>query len=431
MTKPWQDSIIRLKIALITLGTRGDVQPFIALGKALRARGHDVLVAAPDDFQSWIESHDLVYRSIGVDMHAFVQSPEGRKVMGGSVLAMVRMWSKTIVPLTRRSLDSIWKTACNADVIVYHPKTAGAADVGEATGAALFHTAPFPVFPTTAFPLFVIPGNYGSILNRLSYKILLLPRLLFLPTVNRWRKDLLGLRGISPFRALSETKNNPAGQLCAVSPTVVPGYPASKSEHIQTTGYWFLDEEQDWRPDPTLSAFLEDGDPPIYIGFGSMTTSDPGTLSKVIVDGVCLAGVRAILATGWGAVAEIDLPKTIYVIKGAPHSVLFKHVSAVVHHGGAGTTAAGLRAGLPTLICPLAVDQPFWGRRVFSLGCGPKPQPIKHLQSKRFADGLTELVQTESYRQRACEVASAIAKEDGVKQAVAAIESVSKNSAVM
>ncbi|MCP4386320.1 MAG: glycosyltransferase family 1 protein [Hyphomicrobiales bacterium] len=418
-----------MKIALVTLGTRGDVQPFIALGKGLMARGHDVLIGAPDEFKSWIEGHGLAYQSIGVDMRSFVQSPEGREVMGGSVFAVARMWSKSIKPLTRRSLDAIWKTARSADAIVYHPKTAGAADVGEATGAALFYAAPFPVFPTTAFPLFVFPGNYGSTLNPFSYKVLLLPRLFFLPTVNAWREDVLKLHRLSPLEALNEARSDPAVQLCAVSPTVVPGYPASEAECIQTTGYWFLDEGQDWVPDPALSAFLEDGDPPIYIGFGSMTTGDPSSLAHIVVEGVRRAGVRAILATGWGALAEINVPRTVHVIKGAPHIALFRHVSAVVHHGGAGTTAAGLRAGLPTLICPLAVDQPFWGRRVLSLGCGPKPQPIKRLQRRQFAEGLTELVRTESYRHCAQEVATAIAEENGVERAVEIIETVSQKRA--
>ena len=119
---------------------------------------------------------------------------------------------------------------------------------------------------------------------------------------------------------------------------------------------------------------------------------------------------------------EIEVPKTVHVIEGAPHHALFKHVSAVVHHDGAGTTAAGLRAGLPALICPLTFDQPFWGRRVFSLGCGPKPQPFKRLKAARFAEGLIELTQTGSYRVRAGEIASAIAGEDGVARAVEIIE---------
>ncbi len=411
-----------MKIALLTLGTRGDVQPFLALGKALKARGHKVVLGAPDNFQAWIEDHGLSYRSIGVDMQDFVRSREARKAMGGSAFAMARMWRQTIVPLTRSSLDAIWETARDVDAIVYHPKTSGAADVGAVTGAALFYAAPFPIFPTKAFPLFVFPGTYGPGLNRLTYKALLFSRLVLLPTVNRWRREMLGLGKASPFGTVTTKKGRKPEQLCAVSPTVIPGYPADDSENIRTTGYWFLDEGQDWHPDPALSDFLEDGDPPVYVGFGSMTTDDPIRFAQLVIEGVRLSGVRAILATGWGAMEELDAPETIHVIKGAPHDALFKHVSAVVHHGGAGTTAAGLRAGLPTLICPLAVDQPFWGRRVFSLGCGPKPQSLKRLRAERFAAGLIDLTRTESYRVRARDVASAIANEDGVARAVEIVE---------
>jgi sterol 3beta-glucosyltransferase len=413
-----------MKIALLTLGTRGDTQPFIALGKALQARGHDVVLGAPENFQKWVEGHGLVYHSIGVDMRSFVQSLEARRVMAGNVFAMARMWHDTIVPLTRASLDAIWETSRDADVIVYHPKTAGGADVAEATGSMLFHAAPFPIFPTRSFPLFVFPGTYGPWLNRLTYKVLLGPRLLLLSTVNRWRREVLGLARSSLSGAVYRAHGS--GQLCAVSPAVVPRYPADDSENIQTTGYWLLDEGRDWQPDSALSEFLEGGDPPVYIGFGSMTTSDPVRLATTIVDGVRKAGVRAILATGWGAMGEIAFPETVHLIGGAPHDALFKHVSAVVHHGGAGTTAAGLRAGLPSLICPLTVDQPFWGRRVHALRCGPKPQPLKRLRAERFAKGLVELTKTETYRVRATQVREALAGENGTARAVEIIESTGK-----
>lgn len=410
-----------MKIAILTLGTRGDVEPFIALGLALKKRGHDVVLGAPENFQFWIEEKELVYRSIGVDMQAFVRSLEARKVMAGNVFAMVRMWRESIVPLTRKSLDAIWETAREAEVIVYHPKTSGAIDVAEATGATLFHAAFFPLFPTRAFPLFVLRGNYGPWFNRLSYKVLLLSRLLFLPTLNKWRKDMMGLGKASAFGFMNAYKNS-LTQLCAVSPAVVPGYPADDSENILTTGYWFLDEGKDWLPDSALMAFLEKGDPPIYIGFGSMTTGDPARLAQIIVEGVRRSGIRAIIATGWGAMEKIEVPETIYIIKGAPHCVLFKYVTAVVHHGGAGTTAAGLRAGLPTLICPLTFDQPYWGRRVFSMGCGPKPQLLKRLSTERFMKALIDLTQNESYRVHAGILAQTIAGENGIARAVDVIE---------
>lgn len=409
-----------MKIALLALGTRGDVQPFLALGKALAAHGHDVVLGAPENFQTWVESHGLAYRSIGVDMQDFVRCPEARKVMAGNVVSLARMWRKTIVPLTHKSLDALWRVAHDADVIVYHPKAAGAADVSEATGAKLFHAAPFPIFPSKAFPLLVLRGDYGPWLNRLTYRALLFSRLFFLPTVNRWRREQLGLGPTSPFRTPGHATIG--GQLCAVSPTVLPDYPADASENIQTTGYWFLDEGRHWRPDAALSAFLERGAPPVYIGFGSMTITDPARLARRVVAGIERAGVRAILGTGWGAMETFDVPEKVLVIDGAPHDALFKHVVAVVHHGGAGTTAAALRAGVPTLVCPLTFDQPFWGRRVRALGCGPTPRPIKRLKAADFATALLDLTQTESYRARATEVARAIAREDGIARALALIE---------
>ncbi len=406
-----------MKIAILTHGTRGDVQPFMALGMALMGRGHDVLLACPDNFATWVEGHGLAFRSIGVDMQAFVQSPEARKVMRGNVFAMIRMWRQTIVPIIRQTLAATWEVAREADVIIFHPKAGGAIDVAEATGAAVFCAAPFPIFPTRAFPFLALPGNYGPWLNRLSYKPLNMNRVFLLPVINRWRKDVLGLGKSPVFMPASSL----TAQLCAASPAVVP-YPNNYDEGIHTTGYWFLNEGQDWQPDPTLATFLEAGSPPVYIGFGSMTTSDPARLVAKVVEGVRQAKVRAILATGWGALEKIDVPDTMHVIDGAPHDALFNHVSAVVHHGGAGTTAAGLRAGLPTLICPLTFDQPFWGRRIQSLGCGPKPQSLKRLRADRFAQGLAELTQTESYRDCAGTIAQVIAKEDGIGSVIKVIE---------
>jgi sterol 3beta-glucosyltransferase len=410
-----------MKIAILTSGTRGDVQPYVALGKALQARGHDVILACPDNFAAWVEGHGLEFRSIGVDMQTFLQSPVGRKVLSGNLLTFVKIWKRTIAPIVRRTLDATWESARDADVIIFHPKVGAAVDVAEATGAALVSTAPFPIFPTKAFPFLVFKGNYGPWLNRLSYKPLSLSRMFFIKMINRWRREVLGLGKGPVFMPIDGFKGGSALRLCAVSPSVV-SYPNDPEEGIHTTGYWFLDEGQDWQPDPTLTDFLKAGKPPIYIGFGSMPSWNPKKLTKEVIEGVYRAKVRAILVTGWGGLQEIDLPDTMYVMEGAPHDGLFKHVSAVVHHGGAGTTAAGLRAGLPTLICHSTFDQPFWGRRVCSLGCGPRPQSLKRLRANRFAQGLDELARTEAYRVHAGQIARAIAGEDGIAAAIDLIE---------
>ncbi len=407
-----------MKIAILTLGTRGDVQPYIALGKALAGRGHQVILGCPDNFAPWVEEHGLSCASIGVDMESFLQSPEARKALSGSPWAMLKLWRDTIVPLTRQTLLAIWDAAQDADLIIDHPKTNWAADVAEATGAALVRSAPFPIFPTGAFPFCIIPGNYGPWLNRLSYRILMMPRLFFRGMSNRWRAESLGL-GKAP---LAGPKNQRSANVCAVSPALVP-YGPEDVDQVHTTGYWFLQEGEGWQPDPALAAFLAAGETPIYVGFGSMPSKDPARLTAEILEGVRLAGVRAIVATGWGGLEQAETPETVHIIPGAPHEALFKLVKAVVHHGGAGTTHTGLKAGRPTFICYSAFDQPYWGRRLHALGLGPKPQAIKRLQASRFAAGLAELTSTESYQTRAKEMAETFAAEDGIANAVRVIES--------
>ena len=118
-----------VKIAILTIGTRGDTQPYIALGKALKTRGHDVVLAAPDNFAAWVEGHGLAYRPIGIDMQVFIQSPEARQIMAGNVLALARIWRRTVVPMMRGSLDATWEAARDAEMIVYHPKAGGAVDM--------------------------------------------------------------------------------------------------------------------------------------------------------------------------------------------------------------------------------------------------------------------------------------------------------------
>lgn len=410
-----------MRIALLTVGTRGDVQPYVALGKGLAARGHEVLLAAPDDFGSWIEGHGLAFHPMGIDMEGFLKRPEARSFMNGNVFALIKFMREDFSSIIRKNLIATWEAAREAEVIVFHPKAGGAVDVAEATGAAAICAAPLPMFPTSAFPFFLLPGDYGPWLNRLTYKPMSMSRAIMAPLINRWRKQTLGLGKGPTFLPVSGSKDGAGQSLCAVSPSVLT-YPTGGTEVVHTTGYWFLDQGQDWQPDPELSAFLQAGEPPVYIGFGSMATKNPGKLTQEIVEGVRLAGVRAVLATGWGGISRIDMPDTMHVIKGAPHDALFKHVSAVVHHGGAGTVGAGLRAGKPTFICPLAFDQPFWGRRIFALGCGPKPQKLKRLKAERFAQGLVDLVRTKSYAARAAEMAAAIAREDGVAKAIEVIE---------
>jgi sterol 3beta-glucosyltransferase len=171
--------------------------------------------------------------------------------------------------------------------------------------------------------------------------------------------------------------------LYAYSSQVLP-VPADYPPHVHVTGYWFLDQINQWQPPSDLVGFLEAGTPPVYVGFGSMSGTKAQEHANIVLEALAQTGQRGLLASGWGGLKATDLPGNIFMLEQAPHEWLFPQVSAVVHHGGAGTTAAGLRAGKPTVIVPLIADQPFWGNVIYRLGVGPQPIPQKSLRRKNY-----------------------------------------------
>ncbi len=198
---------------------------------------------------------------------------------------------------------------------------------------------------------------------------------------------------------------------------VVPR-PADWPPFCHVTGYWFLDTKADWSPPPDLEAFLQAGPKPVYIGFGSMRGTDERGFTKQVVSALARCGQRGILLTGWGALAQVPLPETIFAIDAVPHDWLFPQVAAVVHHGGSGTTAAGLRAGLPSLIVPFIGDQSFWGRQICERGLGPQPIEEMFLSAEALAQAITTMMTDQAMRQRAAVLGEEIRAEDGVGNVV-------------
>lgn len=409
-----------MKIAILTIGTRGDAQPYIALAKGLQAEGHDVVIGAPDNFAEWVAGHGVAFHPMGIDMEAFLKKPEVRAALSGKWYRLAQLWREDAVPMIKNMLTASWDAARDADVIVYHPKAMTAVDIAEATGALPICACPIPLYPTGEFPIPVTRRNFGRYLNRLSYDLFKFSRIAYRKWIDPWRVETLGISKGPLLLPLGGYKGGLTPRLCAVSPSVVPR-PSDWDSDTYMTGYWFLDEPNDWQPDSALAQFLAAGEPPVYIGFGSMTTENPERITRVVIEAAREAGVRAILATGWGGLETVAVPNNIHIIGSAPHDKLFPLVSSVVHHGGAGTTAAGLRAGRPTLICPAGVDQPFWGHQIEKLGCGPRAQSLRRLNSDKLAAALRQLVDTESYRIQAEAIAANIAREDGVAQAIQVI----------
>jgi sterol 3beta-glucosyltransferase len=207
----------------------------------------------------------------------------------------------------------------------------------------------------------------------------------------------------------------------ALSPTVIRR-PADWPEHVHMNGYWFLDSSPGWEPAPGLVDFIQAGPPPVYIGFGSMANQEPKQMAQLVIEALQRCGQRGLLASGWGGLKSGELPGSIFTIDQAPHAWLFPQMAAVVHHGGAGTTAAGLRAGVPGIVIPHMQDQPYWGRRVHDLGVGPAPIPRRKLTAGKLTNAITQAVGDQDIREKARLVGEKIRAEDGLGRTVKLIE---------
>jgi sterol 3beta-glucosyltransferase len=343
----------------------------------------------------------------------------------GLMKTMVEL-TKQIGPAQRRMLDEELVAAHGVDAIIYHPKAMGGLHIAEKLGVPGLLAVVAPgLLPTGEFPQFMLPTlPLGPAYNRLTYAVFDAMTAASLGVVNRWRRDVLGLPpGPRSPSALTRADGRPMPALLGYSPLIVPR-PADWPETIAVTGFWFLDQPAGWTPPVELAEFLAAGPPPVYIGFGSMAGRNPERLTRAALDAVAATGCRAVLATGWGGLeaAGIQVPPSVHVLESAPHDWLFPRMAALVHHGGAGTVAAGLRAGKPAVIVPFFGDQPFWGRRLAQLGVGPAPIPQKQLTGPRLAEALRVVTGDGRVRQRAAALGEQIRAEDGVGRAVAFIE---------
>ena len=410
-----------MRVLLSTYGTRGDVQPFVALAKALMQRGHEVAVCTPTGFRGMVERHGVPYAHMD---NAFVELSEA--VLGAPTRAEQRRLLAGFGAIVRAALDDEWRAAqaFRPDVLVHHSKALGSHHIAEKLGALDILAMPLPLTPTRAFPAPLLPvRDLGGWLNARSYALVALGNAVWSGATNDFRVKTLGLDPLPRFADPMRRRDGaPVPALYAFSEHVVPR-PADWPESAQVTGCWFLDEGDDWQPPRDLLAFLEAGPPPIYVGFGSMGAAHARSRAETVVSAVARSGERAVLATGWGGLdlAGMELPAGIFVLASAPHDWLFPRMKAVVHHGGAGSTMAGLRAGKPTVICPFFGDQPFWAEVVRRTGLGPAPVPQKRLTAERLAAAIAAALSPE-IAARAAAIAERMASEDGTARAVELIE---------
>jgi len=413
-----------MKITVFAAGSRGDIQPCVVVSKGLQQAGYQVLLAAPEDFADFAQEHAVDFTPLRGDVRQIMASDTGRRFMesgGANPLWSIRAVRTMIAPVIMQMAEDAYAACRGADALLcLGVFSAFGHAIAEALRIPIVHVEPTPLLPTRAFPApsWPIQRDLGGWHNYLSGVAML--RALWLwysPFVNKFRQRL----GLSTYtatdvhRALRSTP-----MVSAYSPRIIP-HPADWPAHIHVTGYLFLDATADWQPSPELQAFLAAGAPPVYIGFGSMAGRNPDALARLTLDALRMSGQRGLLLTGWGGLRTASTGDNVFVLDSAPHSWLFPRMAAVVHHGGAGTTAEGVRAGVPTVVVPFVLDQPFWGARIHALGLGPPPIPQKKLTAERLADAITMAVTDREMRQRARACGEAVRAEQGVHNAVEVI----------
>jgi sterol 3beta-glucosyltransferase len=419
-----------MRIVIIAMGTRGDVQPYIALGKGLQAAGHAVRLLTHENFEQLVNSYGLEFWPARGNVQEIMESPKLRELLEkGNFLAINAYTSKAA---QQAAID--WAEdglgACQ-DMNLLIAGVGGlfvALALAEKLKLPLLQTYIFPFTPTRAFPAILFPpfvSKFGGFVNLLSHHFF---RQIMWQGARKGdqlaRQQVLGLPA-APFWGLYNSfhlQSYPI--LYGFSPSIM-SKPADW-HNTCITGYWFLDEAADWTPPEALLDFLDRGAPPVYIGFGSMGSRDPEQTADLVLQAISMTGQRAILQSGWGGLSKTDLPDTVFIVDSISHSWLFPRVAAVVHHGGAGTTAAGLRAGVPTIIIPFFGDQPFWGRRVAELGVGTDPIPRKQLTAQRLATAIYQAVSDRSMIQKATDLGEKIRAEDGITNVVEIIQKIEK-----
>ncbi|MEU4424706.1 glycosyltransferase [Actinoplanes sp. NPDC024001] len=386
-------------IVAVTLGTRGDVVPFVALGQALREAGHRATIATHGSLRALVEPAGLGFAALPVEFGADPRTLTSARF----ARALAGRWLDVGRAVATASADADLLLLGAMGWLGYH--------VAQARGVPSMGAFLQPLEPTRAFPPALLTtrslGGWGNLTAARALR--LLGQAPFARQTAALRREL-GLPRLGPAATFRRMDAERWPVLHGFSPAVVPA-PADWPAYRPMTGYW-------WPPvggelSPRLQRFLDDGEPPVFVGFGSLAA--PG-LDRVVDEALARLGRRAVIQGGAAGLATDR--RDVLVVGDEPHTALFPRVRAVVHHAGAGTTAAALRAGVPAVCVPFAADQPFWAGRVAALGAGPPPLPGRGLTADRLAGAIES---AGGYRAGAAAIARRLATEDGTGQALAEI----------
>ncbi|KAI1331222.1 glycosyltransferase family 1 protein [Xylariaceae sp. FL0255] len=426
----------RLNIVIMVIGSRGDIQPFLKIGKLLtQDHGHRVRIATHPAFREFVEKDSMLeFFSVGGENPGLL--PKLETIKSGDIHKRRQQMAEMF--------DGFWRACINAtenekdaqnvkmmrgdnnpfvaDAIIANPPSFAHIHCAEALGIPLHLIFTFPYTPTQEFPHPLANIKKSNVdpgyTNWISYPLVEMMVWQGLgDLINDFRVKTLKLEPVYTLWAPGMTYRLHVPFTYLWSPALVPK-PKDWGEEIDISGYVFLDLASTFEPPQDLVDFLGAGEPPIYIGFGSIVVDDADQFTTMIFEAVRLAGLRALVSKGWGGLGHEHAPENIFMLENTPHDWLFPRVKACVIHGGAGTTAIALKCGKPTLVIPFFADQHFWGTALSKAGIGPDPIPYKRLTAENLSEGIKNCL-TDEATAAAREVAERIGNEsDGAQSAI-------------
>ena len=411
-----------MKITILTYGSRGDVQPFLALAVGLQKSGHQPRLVAPARFKEFVDGYEIPFTALAGDPGIISQRLNDA---GSNPIRMVRAISGYVVSIAGQVFEQAIGACRDADLIVHSFLfTTGGHSFAHQFDVPDISVQIFPVFaPTHAFPPVYAPGLKSRLLrttlHKLTTQVFFHGGNLSFRKLQKANPQKFNLKLRWPFAGDSAGMRTPL--VFAFSPHVVPRPDEWEQSNIHIPGYFFLDAHKDYFPPDDLRAFLSNGTSPVCVTFGSMIHRDAERIYSAIISALQATRNRAIILSGWGDLRQISVSKEIFITESVPHDWLLPQCKAVIHHGGAGTTAAGLRAGIPNIVIPFAGDQPFWGERVRDIGSGPRPIPVKKLTADKLIVALTD-ADGVPLRTQSSSIGKTIQAEDGVVETIKLIE---------
>jgi sterol 3beta-glucosyltransferase len=404
-----------MKIALLTLGTRGDVQPFAVLGKSLKQRGHQITISSAANFDSFIKSYDLNFIPVDADFQEILNSEEGKKMMSNPFSARKHL-NRLIYPMMIDAMNKFHSISKENDIVLFHVK-AMADYYADGLKTKLIRTNVVPAIqPTREFVNPIVSSlNLPAFLNRFSYKLSDLGMKMMSRPINNFRSSA-GITGKYKKRNLPS--------IYGLSSYFIP-QPKDYPANCRFTGFWFDNSQQELEID--VLNFINNGEPPLLFTFGSMPFKSNIDLVKVFERITKELHTRLIVVKGWGLsnTEELEQNKNIKVISTAPYDKLMPHIKAAVHHGGIGTSSECMRAGKPFLTCPVLYplgDQHFWGTIAYKKGIGLKPLPLKRITEDEMINSVKELINNKELHANSRNMMENLRNEDGVKNAIELIE---------